>query len=66
MVRKEIHCHMIAYNVVRCVMFASALRFKLCLSRLSFTDAMQTVEEFAASLRLGSGATLSSGAICWR
>ncbi len=66
MVRKEIYCHMIAYNVVRGAMFASALRFTLCPSWQSFTDAMQAVEEFAASLHLGSGATLSSGAICWR
>lgn len=55
MVRKEIHCHMIGYNLVRCAMLASALRFNLCPSQLSFTGAMQALEEFAASLRLGSG-----------
>jgi len=54
MVRKEIHCHMIGYNLVRCAMLASALRFNLCPSQLSFTGAMQAVEEFAASLRLGA------------
>lgn len=54
MVRKEIHCHMIGYNLVRAAMLASALRFSLCPSQLSFTGAMQAVEEFAASLRLGS------------
>ena len=53
MVRKEIHCHMIGYNLVRCAMLASALRFNLCPSQLSFTGAMQAVEELAASLRLG-------------
>jgi hypothetical protein len=55
MVRKEIHCHMIGYNLVRCAMLASALRFDLCPTRLSFTGAMQAVDEFAATLRLGSG-----------
>jgi hypothetical protein len=54
MVRKEIHCHMIGYNLVRAAMLASALRFNLCPSQLSFAGAMQAVEEFAASLRLGS------------
>jgi hypothetical protein len=53
MVRKEIHCHMIGYNLVRCAMLASALKFNLCPTRLSFTGAMQALEEFAASLRLG-------------
>jgi putative transposase len=55
MVRKEIHCHMIGYNLVRAAMLASALKFRLCPSRLSFTGAMQAVEEFASSLRLQSG-----------
>lgn len=55
MVRKEIHCHMIGYNLVRAAMLASALRFDLCPTQLSFTGALQAVEEFAASLRLGSG-----------
>jgi hypothetical protein len=54
-VRKKIHCHMIGYNLVRCAMLASALRFDLCPTRLSFTGAMQAVDEFAATLRLGSG-----------
>lgn len=54
MVRKEIHCHMIGYNLVRAAMLASALRFSLCPWQLSFSGAMQAVEEFAASLRLGS------------
>lgn len=55
MVRKEIHCHMIGYNLVRAAMLASALKFRLCPSRLSFTGAMQALEEFASSLRLQSG-----------
>jgi len=55
MVRKEIHCHMIGYNLVRAAMLASALKFRLCPSGLSFTGAMQALEEFASSLRLRSG-----------
>ena len=54
MVRKEIHCHMIGYNLVRTAMVASALQFNLCPLQLSFTGAMQAVEEFAASIRLTS------------
>lgn len=55
MVRKEIHCHMIGYNLVRAAMLASALKFHLCPTRLSFTGAMQAVEEFASCIRLRSG-----------
>lgn len=55
MVRKAIHCHLIAYNLVRSAMLASALRFDLCPSRLSFTGAMQALEELASALRLGQG-----------
>jgi hypothetical protein len=55
MVRKEIHCHMIGYNLVRAAMLASSLKHGLCPTRLSFTGAMQALEEFASSLRLQSG-----------
>ncbi len=55
MVRKELHCHLIGYNLVRAAMLATALKFGRCPSRLSFTGAMQALEEFAATLRLGSG-----------
>lgn len=55
MVRKEVHCHMIGYNLVRAAMLASALKFQLCPNRLSFTGAMQAVEEFASCIRLRSG-----------
>ena len=55
MVRKEIHCHMIGYNLVRAAMLAAALKFQLCPTRLSFTGAMQAVEEYASCIRLRSG-----------
>jgi putative transposase len=53
MVRKEVHCHLIGYNLIRAAMLASALKFRLSPTSLSFTGAMRAVEEFAASLRLG-------------
>ncbi len=54
MVRKEIHCHMIGYNLVRAAMLASALKFRMHPCQLSFTGAMQAFEEYASILRLGS------------
>ncbi|PQO40127.1 IS4 family transposase [Blastopirellula marina] len=51
MVQKELHCHLIGYNLVRAAMLATALKFRLPPWRLSFTGAMQAVEEFAAALR---------------
>lgn len=53
MVRKEIHCHFIGYNLVRMAMLASALKFCLSPTRLSFTGTMRVLEDFASSLRLG-------------
>lgn len=55
MVRKEIHCHLIGYNLIRAAMLASALKFRLSPTRLSFTGAMQAIEEYASSLRHRSG-----------
>jgi hypothetical protein len=55
MVRKEIHCHLIGYNLVRSAMVASALKFNLCPTQLSFTGAVQSLGEFACCLRFGAG-----------
>lgn len=55
MVRKEVHCHLIGYNLVRASMIASALRFSWKPTRLSFTNAMQAFEDFATSIRLQAG-----------
>jgi hypothetical protein len=54
MVRKEIYCHLIGFNLVRAVMVASALRYQWLPTRLSFTNAMQALEEFATTMRLDS------------
>jgi len=51
MVRKEVHCHLIGYNIVRAAMIASALKFRSSPNRLSFTGALQAIEEFASYLR---------------
>ncbi|PQO40728.1 hypothetical protein C5Y97_05790 [Blastopirellula marina] len=55
MVRQEIHCHLIGYNIVRAAMIASALKFQCCPTKLSFTGALQAIDQFAASLRRRSG-----------
>ena len=55
MVRKEIHCHLIGFNLVRATILASALKYGLSPTTLSFTGAMQALDEFAACLRLRSG-----------
>lgn len=57
MVRKEIHCHLIGYNLVRMAMLASGLRFCVSPTKLSFTGAMRALEDFASSLRLAGSHT---------
>lgn len=52
MVRKEIHCHLIGFNLVRRVIAISARKFRWNPTQLSFTNALQALEEFATSLRL--------------
>ena len=53
MVRKEVHYHMIGYNLVRLAMLTSALKFRTSPTKLSFTGAMRALEDFVSSLRLG-------------
>jgi len=55
MVRKEIHCHLLGYNLVRAAIIASALKFQLCPNNLSFTGAMPELEEFTTTLRTKAG-----------
>jgi hypothetical protein len=47
--------HLIGYNLTRAAMLASALRYWLSPTRLSFTGAMQAIEEFASTLRVRAG-----------
>ncbi|PQO28503.1 hypothetical protein DTL21_28290 [Bremerella cremea] len=53
--RKKVYCHVIGDCVIRAAMIASALKFRCCPNRLSFTGALQAIEEFAAYLRRHSG-----------
>lgn len=62
--RKKIHCHLIEYNLVRRAMLASALKFQMNPSQLSFSGAMQALEEFASSLRLGQVVEINRGTVC--
>ncbi|PQO37196.1 hypothetical protein DTL21_04390 [Bremerella cremea] len=55
MVRKEIHCHLIGYNIVGAAMIGSALKSQRRPNRLSFTGSLQASEEFAAYLSRRSG-----------
>ncbi len=55
MVRKEIHCHLIGYNLIRAAMLASALRFRLSPTCLSFTGALQAIGDFASTIRVRAG-----------
>lgn len=54
MVHKEIHCRLVGYNLVRAAMVASALRFGLSPSRLSFKGALQALNSFANALATGT------------
>jgi Transposase DDE domain len=58
MVRKEIWAHLLAYNLVRKVMAQAADQHQLSPRQLSFAGAMQTLNEFRASLLHASAAEL--------
>ena len=50
MVRKEIYCHMLAYNLVRSSIVESALIFDKRPRELSFTGAMQAMNAFLSAV----------------
>jgi putative transposase len=50
MVRKEIYCHMLAYNLVRSAIVESALIFDKRPRQLSFTGAMQVMNAFLSAV----------------
>jgi putative transposase len=50
MVRKEIYCHMLAYNLVRSAILESALIFDKRPRQLSFTGAMQAMNAFLSAV----------------
>jgi hypothetical protein len=50
MVRKELRLHLIAYNLIRCVMVEAAGIYEVDLEQLSFKGALDTVREFCPTL----------------
>ncbi len=50
MVRKEIYCHMLAYNVVRSTIVESSLIFDKRPCQISFTGAMQYSDAFLSAV----------------
>jgi hypothetical protein len=50
MVRKEIWCHLLAYNLIRGAMVASAKRNEITPRQLSVKGTMQAVESFTAPM----------------
>ena len=53
MVRKEIHTHLIAYNLVRMAMIASSLQYATIPTQLSFERSRGELIEYAAAVRAG-------------
>lgn len=50
MVRKELLMHLIAYNLIRCLMVEAAGIYEVNLERLSFKGSLDTVREFCPAL----------------
>ena len=51
MIERELQMHIVAYNLIRCVMQKSALTHDADLSRLSFKGCMDTVRQFANTMQ---------------
>lgn len=58
MVEKEIAAHLLAYNLVRCVMAQAAYHYRLLPRQLSFKAALQLLNAFEMSLRHQPGGDL--------
>jgi hypothetical protein len=52
MVRKELLMHLLAYNLIRCVMVEAAGIYEVNLEQLSFKGALDTVREFCPTILL--------------
>jgi hypothetical protein len=63
MVHKELLLHMIAYNLIRCLMQQAALCHHVDLSRISFKGTLDTPHHFADVIR-GTGASLDNTPNC--
>ena len=51
MIDRELQMHIVAYNLIRCVMQKSALTHDADLNRLSFKGCMDTVRQFANTMQ---------------
>ena len=51
MIERELQMHIVAYNLIRCVMQKSALTNDVDLSRLSFKGCMDTLRQFANTMQ---------------
>jgi hypothetical protein len=60
MLRREIWCHLLAYNLVRQVIAQAARVRKRCPRRISATGARDLLNEFRSSLSAGVGASWAS------
>jgi len=54
MIRRELHTHLIAYNVIRTLMLRSALIYRAPLCRISFKGACDTLRQWAPHLAIVS------------
>lgn len=50
MIRRELHMHMIAYNLIRALMLQSALKYATSLCRISFKGSCDTLRQWAPHL----------------
>ena len=60
MVRKEIAIFLLAYNLIRLFMLQAAIRHHVWPCRISFTEALGTLKEYALRLAEASGEILSN------
>ena len=54
MIRRELHMHMIAYNLIRTLMLQSALTYHTPLGRVSFKGSCDTLRQWAPHLALAT------------
>jgi hypothetical protein len=55
MIEKELILHVIAYNLIRSLMQHAALRHRVCLARLSFKGALDSLRHFADAVQAAHG-----------
>jgi hypothetical protein len=55
MIEKELILHVIAYNLIRSLMQHAALRHRVCLARISFKGALDSLRHFADAVQAAHG-----------